>query len=369
MLTMANIFSSINNVAPVVCAIPVNLILWIFEMGCRLLELFPIGRKNIAPLPVWEMIIYYSILFVMTVLVKKKSHVYQFLFPAVCILILIIPKKLDFSVWTLDVGQGDCNVIFTKEGNCFVIDCGSTSKYNVGEKILIPFLKYYGVASVDGIIISHPDADHMNGVLELMELGEEENIDVKGIYIYEKGPVNEPGAWEELLGMADEQEIFVSYIGQGDVLRTDSFEMECIYPLEEQAGLTGNVSSLVMSVECEEFRGLFTGDMEVEGEQILLNEYGGYSSKPGNYDFLKVGHHGSSGSSSLEFLQWVKPKYAVISCGENNSYGHPHVETLKSLAAAGSVVVTTPEGGAVTIEVSLDGRILVSYWGNDGMSN
>ena len=73
----------------------------------------------------------------------------------------MIPKRLDFTVWTLDVGQGDCNVIFTKEGNVFVIDCGSTSKYNVGEKILIPFLKYYGIGRVDGIIISHPDEDHM----------------------------------------------------------------------------------------------------------------------------------------------------------------------------------------------------------------
>ena len=432
MLIMANMFGNISGIAPTLCAISVNLMLWIFEMGCRFLELFPIGRRNIAPLPIGEIILYYSILFVMTVLVKKKSHIYQFIFPTVCILMLIIPQKLDFSVWTLDVGQGDCNVIFTKEGNCFVIDCGSTSKYNVGEKILIPFLKYHGVASVDGVIISHPDADHMNGVLELMELGEEENIDIKGIYIYEKGPENEPGAWEEVLGKADEKEIFVSYIGQGDVLRTDSLEMECIYPLEEQEGLTGNAASLVMSVKCEEFRGLFTGDMETEGERILLNEYGesmlpneygesmlpneygesilpngdGESMLPneyvesilpneyvesilpneyvesilpnahgeqmvktGKYDFLKVGHHGSATSTGSDFLQWVKPKYAVISCGENNSYGHPHVETLKSLAAVGSVVMTTPECGAVTIEASLDGRILVSYWGNHGISD
>lgn len=347
MLAVANIFGNMSSIVPAACAIPINLILWIYEMGCRLLELFPIGRKNIAPLSVGEMILYYSILFVMTVLVKKKCHIYQLVIPAVCVLMLAIPKKIDFSVWTLDVGQGDCNVIFTKEGRCFVIDCGSTSKYNVGKKILIPFLKYQGVASVDGVIISHPDADHMNGVVELMELGEEENIEVKGIYIYEKGPVNEPESWEEVLGTSNEKEIPAYYMGQGDVLQTDTFKMECIYPLEEQVGLTGNASSLVMSVESGGFRGLFTGDMETEGEQILLNEYKEQLVQQGNYDFLKIGHHGSATSTSSEFLQWVNPKYVVISCGENNTYGHPHVEVMERLSEMKIPYFITYEEGAI----------------------
>lgn len=325
-------------------AFVVNLILWIYETGCRLLELLPIGRKNIAPLPVWGLLLYYSFIFVMTILVKKKRHLYQFVFTLLAFCLLLFPKKIDFSVWALDVGQGDCNVIFTEEGNCFVIDCGSTSKYNVGKKILIPFLKYHGIGRVDGVIVTHPDTDHMSGVLELLELGEEENIALNGIYIYEKGLKNEYEAWEELVTLADEQEIPVHGIGQGDILQTDSMRMECIYPLEGQSGLTGNSASVVMKIDCGEFRGLFTGDLEMEGEKQLMAEYGETSC-----DLLKVGHHGSSGSSSTEFLQWVNPDCAVISCGKDNVYGHPHKETLERLENEGTVILTTPECGAICI--------------------
>ncbi len=348
MLTVANLFGNISSIPSLVCAVPVNLILWIYEMGCRILEWFPIGRQNIATLSVGEVLLYYSILIVMTILVKKKSHFYQFIFPLVCILMLMIPKRLDFTVWTLDVGQGDCNVIFTKEGNVFVIDCGSTSKYNVGEKILIPFLKYYGMGRVDGIIISHPDEDHMNGILELLELGEEENIEIGRIYIYEKGLQNEPKEWKELMHAAEVKEIEVCGMGQGDVLQTATLRMECIYPLGEQNGLMGNASSLVMKVECGEFRGLFTGDIEAEGEQRLLDEYKTcFGNLHDKYDFLKVAHHGSSTSTGSSFLRWYKPEYAIISCGENNTYGHPHEEVLTRMSTEEIPYWITYEEGAI----------------------
>lgn len=348
MLAVANLFGNISGIPPLVCAFPVNLILWIYEMGCRILEWFPIGRKNIASLSVWEVLVYYSILIVMTCLVKKKSHFYQFIFPLVCILMLVIPKRLDFAVWTLDVGQGDCNVIFTKEGNVFIIDCGSSLEYNVGEKILIPFLKYYGIGRVDGVIISHPDEDHMNGILELLELGEEENIEIARVYIYEKGIQNEPKEWEELVHIAGETKIEVCGIGQGDVLQTATLQMECIYPLEEQTGLTGNASSLVMNVECGGFRGLFTGDIEAEGEQRLLAEYEtGFGNIQKEYDFLKVAHHGSSTSTGKSFLRWYDPEYAIISCGKDNIYGHPHEEVLMRMSTEEIPYWITYEEGAI----------------------
>lgn len=333
MLAAANLFGTVSGIPASLCAVPVNVILWIYEMGCRLLELFPIGRKNIAALSFGELFLYYSILIVMTILVKRKSHFYQFVFPFVCIFILIIPKSLDFAVWTLDVGQGDCNVIFTDEGNVFIVDCGSTSKYNVGEKILIPFLKYHGVSVVDGIIITHPDEDHMNGILELMELQDEENLKTEGLYIYEKGEHNEPQEWKEVLETAREQEIPVYGISQGDILQTNTFRMKCLYPLEWQTGLTGNDASVVLNVECGRFCGIFTGDLEAEGEKILLQEYSGNGEKGMHKkcDLLKVAHHGSSTSTGPRFLQWVHPNYAVISCGENNRYGHPHKEVLERL--------------------------------------
>ena len=384
MLAVANIcdgFCGASNVWNIwmlsakLLAIPINLILGIYERGCQLLELLPIGRKNIAPLSVCEMILYYSLLFAMTILVKRKKHPYQFIFVLASVFLLLFPRKPDFSVCMLDVGQGDCNVIFTDEGQCFVIDCGSTSKRNVGEKVLIPFLKYHGIGQVDGVIITHPDADHMNGIENLLELGREENIEVSSVYIYEKGIENEFAEWEEILTLAYKQNIPVVGIGQGDVLQTGDFSMECIYPLDEQGGLTGNEASLVMKVECGEFQGLFAGDLEIEGEERLVAEYSswrmdeyklgasGYSNAgdvvidsecsnsklfgENSCDLLKVGHHGSSGSSSEEFLQWVAPSCSVISCGENNVYGHPHAETLERLEKNGVLYLITYEEGAV----------------------
>jgi len=351
MLCVANLFTDMSVILATVCAFPVNTILWIYETGCHLLERLPIGRENIGPLPVGELILYYSILFVMTILVKKKSHFYQFVFPIVCISLLIIPQKPKFAVWALDVGQGDCNVIFTKEGNVFLIDCGSTSKYNVGEKILIPFFKYHGIGCVDGVFITHPDADHMNGILELLEAKEEENIDIKRIYIYENGLLNEPQSWEELVTLAEEREIPVYGIGQGDILLTESFRMECLYPLDGQCGLTGNASSLVMSVESGTFSAIFTGDLEKEGERILLDAYEdtGLLAGQKECDLLKVAHHGSSNSTSVEFLQWINPKYAIISCGKDNSYGHPHKEVLMRLETEEIPYRITYEEGAVCI--------------------
>lgn len=354
-------------------AFGVNSILKIYETGCRILEILPIGRKNIATFSIGMMIMYYMLLFAMTVLVKKKSHVYQFVFVLLCIGMLLFSKNLDFAVWALDVGQGDCNVIFTKQSHCFIIDCGSTSKNKVGKNILIPFLKYHGIGRVNGVIITHPDIDHMNGILELLELGEEENIRIDGIYIGEFSFVNERKEWKELIYLADAASIPVYTMEQGDMLRAGALSFECIYPLKEMKNVSGNAASLVMKLEYEDFQGLFTGDLEIEGEKRLLAEYGGtnkstehevsdnvdlagdmgfvdnflFSSDSCN--FLKVGHHGSSGSSSVEFLQWLNPECAVISCGENNRYGHPHKETLERLEREDITYFITYEDGAIRV--------------------
>ena len=329
-----------------ILAVVVNLILWIFEMSCRILEIFPIGRRNMEPLSPGAMFMYYMLLIILTVSVKQKKHLHQFVITIILMCVLFISRSPDFSVWLLDVGQGDCNVIFTRKGNCYIIDCGSTSKYNVGKKILIPFLKYHGIGHITGVIVTHPDTDHMSGVVELLENSAEENLMVEAVYIYEKGLQNEPEEWETVTDVAKESGIPVYGIGQGDVLKEkDGATLECIYPLNEQENLTGNEASLVMRLEYEEFCGIFTGDLEADGEKLLMEEM-----KKSTVDVLKVGHHGSSGSSSMDFLQWLNPTYAVISCGRDNSYGHPHKETLKRLEAVNSRVFITYEEGAICFE-------------------
>lgn len=345
------------------CAMVVTLILCLYEYSCRFLELFPIGQKNIVAPSIFRLLMYFMLLIIVTILVKEKSHLYQFLFVVLCFGLLIFPHNPQFRLWITDIGQGDGSVIFTKEGNCFVIDCGSTTKYRVGERVLIPLLKSQGVDNIDAVFVTHADEDHMNGVLELIELGKEENITVRSIVLYEKALATEPEEWKELVTLANEKDIPIVGMAQGDKVQTETVTIECLYPLRGQSGLTGNASSLVLSMEVKKgsdvfsidgfvsgkigkvlrgsesngtFRALFTGDLEIDGEKSLLEKHAENASgktnpgewadisdtlgerMSGGYDLLKVGHHGSSGSSSAEFLEWVSPRLAVISCGADN---------------------------------------------------
>lgn len=329
-------------------SLPVTMILWVYESGCRLLDFLPAGQRNIPHPSFLKIFLYYAILFCVTVLVKKKRQAYHFVIPIAAVFCLLFPMKPHFSVWMLDVGQGDCNVVFSKEGKTFVIDCGSTSKNKVGEKILIPFLKYHGVNRIDGVFVSHPDEDHMNGVIELLECGDKENIEVARVFLYEKSMKTQPEEWEELRIAAIQNDIPLVGIKQGDCIRTNSLGIACLYPLKEQRGLTGNDASIVLSLTMERpggevFRALFTGDLETEGEKIILEEYPFIA----DYDLLKVGHHGSSSSGSKEFLERISPHFAVISCGENNRYGHPHKETLERLSEENITYFITYKKGAL----------------------
>jgi competence protein ComEC len=192
-----------------------------------------------------------------------------------------------------------------------------------------------------------------------------------------------------------------------------------VLELKVEGGIKGNaVSELAKGEEVEDyrddvFRALFTGDLEMQGEKLLLEEYQNvqmqeasgtfeHSDEAGRkeclefeqdeclepeqderleleqdefvengkyeiledsrYEVLKVGHHGSSSSSSAEFLEWALPRIALISCARNNSYGHPHKETMDCLKGIGSVICNTAEGGAIMVE--LDKNKEVKYWAN-----
>ena len=104
---------------------------------------------------------------------------------------------------------------------------------------------------------------------------------------------------------------------------------------------------------------MLTGDVEKEGERQLIDRI--VSEKKGTVDVLKVAHHGSAYSSSMEFLELIAPKVAVISCGSNNSYGHPHKETLERLTRVNSKILTTTQYGAITIKLTKNGWKVYGY--------
>lgn len=271
-------------------------------------------------------------------------------FVAVCC--LVVPARSGVRITFLDVGQGDCACIQIHNGHGILIDSGSTSKGNVTEYQLVPFLKSQGIHTLDTVFLSHLDEDHISGVRGLLESGNS-GIRIGQIVLSAYAPRDE--SWEEFVIAAERAGVPVGYIKQGVRYGNEELGITCLYPAEQGINGERNAQSMVLLLEYGDFRALFTGDIDAAGERELLDALPDYFS----CDVLKVAHHGSRYSSTEEFLERIQPELAVISCAENSSYGHPHEETLERLREVGSVILTTPEAGAVMVEIRDDMKVRI----------
>lgn len=279
------------------------------------------GRPNILIL----MLIIITIIIFFNQWQKKK-------FPfgiLICFCFLCYFSSFNFSgkVSFIDVGQGDSILIqlpFEKEAWA-----KKRKPFTIGESTLTPVLKSKGINSLDKVIITHSDADHMEGLDDLQK-----NITINEL-IYAKGAENKPIMKEALAAMPKVKQTII-LAGAKWQIGENSFE--CLYP--DKAGEGGNDDSIVLKAVLDDKVWLFTGDLEANGEM-------GISEQPIKADILKVGHHGSKTSSSKEFIQKVKPTFAVISCGLNNRFGHPHEETINTLETAGVTILRTDVQGEI----------------------
>ncbi len=275
------------------------------------------------------------------------------------LLVILIRITPLWSLTMLDVGQGDALVLRDRSA-CFLIDGGSSSVKNAGTYRILPYLKSRGISRLDGIFVSHPDEDHMNGILELLEAVEQKQatLQVETLYLplWMKGTEEEAELIEAASGAGTE----VAYLAKGDLIRSRTIEIQVLYPFYEGGIRSGNSGSMVLSVSCGEFDALLTGDLESDGEKLLLP-------LEKTYDYLKVGHHGSKGSSSEQFLQQVQPVIAAVSAPENSQYGHPHQETIDRLTEAGAEIYVTRDCGAVTVEGSRKKWRLCGYLGTEAI--
>lgn len=262
------------------------------------------------------------------------------------------------SVAFLDVGQGDCTVIQTSADTGVVYDCGSMNRKNVGENILIPYLKYRGISHLSGVFVSHGDRDHISGVLELIQLAREEHVVIDCIYLPDTENVKEEyhSIFALLSEMSDERRPGVSFVNAGMELSGEGVSVEVVGP-PKGADWEGNTASLCLNVRLESGKEkekmlniLLVGDVSLEGEAAVMS----YMERQGlaDVDILKVSHHGSKNATSAEFLGLVRPRIAVISCGRKNSYGHPHEETMERLEEVGARVFRTDELGAIIFTLS-----------------
>ena len=307
----------------------------------------------------------------------------------------------------LDVGQGDGIVVETGQG-AYLFDCGSTSRKNIGEYVLKPYLKSRGTRSLRGVFVSHPDEDHMNGVIELLENGADWGIVVEQLFLPAIAEGKRTESFATLLAAAEVAEVPVSYIKCGDEIRDSQLRLLCLHP-EENTTLadanaysecfyvevfakkmkqeaiddrkandasggsaiegSGENGSFASNGERKDFRMndgkiniLLTGDVEGEGERQLMQELQEQrGQREFRVDILKVAHHGSGYSTGTEFLAAASPATAIISCGRNNSYGHPHAETLQRLEDARVPWYGTMDYGALTVTVDSHGNRLRGY--------
>lgn len=251
-------------------------------------------------------------------------------------------KGLSFTM--LDVGQGDGLFFRTDGGTTCLIDGGSSDIKQVGSYRILPFLKERGVGTLDYVIVTHTDRDHLSGIEELLErAGAEEEIKVNALLLSEQSLEEEAGL--KLKELAKRAGIEVKSIKAGMILEDEDTKLVCLHPGKETYYRDKNAGSLVFRLSYGDFSILLTGDLEETGEREVLQR-----EKELSCNILKAGHHGSRFSTTDEWLCEVCPQLTLISCGKDNSYGHPHEETLERLKNMGSQVLVTVEQGAITVQ-------------------
>lgn len=212
-----------------------------------------------------------------------------------------------------------------------LIDGGNNNK---GTTVQL-YLKKQGVESLDYVIGTHPDADHIGGLDVIVYKYNCEKVIMPD---YEK----DTRTYQELVDVIHDKNMKITYPVVGEQYALGEAEFTIIAPNSNSYGGNANDYSVAILLEYGKNRFLFTGDAEEASETEMLSNGIELSA-----DVYKVAHHGSRSASTQEFLNAVRPKYAVISCGEENSYGHPHAEVLNRLRSMGVEVFRTDEQGSI----------------------
>lgn len=248
------------------------------------------------------------------------------------------------ALHVLDVGQGDAIAIRTPRGQWLLVDGGPrTRTWDAGQSVVLPFLRRRGVDHLSAVVVTHGDADHVGGVpTVLRSLGAD--------FVLEPGQPLASSLYGEYLATVDAGGADWRVARAGDTITVDSVVLAVLHPEAEwvERQFEPNENSVVIHVRYGCFDALLTGDIGHVVERALLDSVQ-------QVDVLKVGHHGSAGSTSVEWLQALSPSAAVISVGRNR-FGHPAPVVLELLREHGIQTWRTDAGGTVTIRT--DGRYL-----------
>lgn len=229
----------------------------------------------------------------------------------------------------INVGQGDSTLI-TSGNQAVVIDTGSASEADYVSE----YINRY-TSEVEYMILTHPHEDHMGCAAEVLR-----NVEVKNIIM--PAASSDAKYFSRFLDVVEEKDINVIQAVPGNVYTAGEITLTILAPLEDSYDNTNNYS-VVTRVDVGETSVLFTGDAEMEVEKALLARY----TTALDCDLFQAGHHGSTTSNTKDFIAAVSPAAAVISCGKDNSYGHPHAEVLNTFTDFGIEVFRTDELGNI----------------------
>ena len=332
----------------------------IFLEGIRFIteinEMLPLYKIRIPHNPWWWYAVYYALIvlsfYILGNSLKDRKNIDEHhfkgklrnknFFYVICLWTFFFVGMYGFHhqgklhVAVLDVGQGDGILLKQEGGINLFIDGGSSSKKQLGKYVMVPAMDYYGIEQIDYAFLSHLDADHISGVVELLEMGKIKKV-VISAYTVENYLKD-----SELMQYLTEENTMI--VTEGMELHRKDLNIKILSPETDGTYENANESSMVMELSYHGKNMLFTGDIGEETEAALLEKV----SK--DIDLLKVPHHGSKYSTSEPFLDKINPANAVISCG-NNRYGHPSEEVLERLVKRGIKVHNTKEEGAMVFVI------------------
>ncbi|MGE8000183.1 MBL fold metallo-hydrolase [Lysinibacillus sp. NPDC093190] len=240
----------------------------------------------------------------------------------------------EMRVHFIDVGQGDSIFIESPNGKTMLVDGGVKG---AGQKV-VSYLQELGVNKLDIVVATHPDADHIGGLIPVIN-----SINIG--QFYDSGKVHTSQTFEEMLTLIDTKNIPYNVPKTGDSIAFDDDINVKVLNANEHAK-DNNDASIVLKIAYGNVSFLLTADAGIALEKEMMQH-------DVKATVLKAGHHGSNTSSSAEFIQAVHPEMAILSYGEGNKYGHPHAELVERLQAIGSKIYATAEAG--TVIVSTDG--------------
>lgn len=248
-----------------------------------------------------------------------------------------VPDGEEVLIHMIDVGQGDAILVMTSDGN-MLIDTGEST----AREELVSYLNSVNITSFEYVVFTHPDSDHIGNADYIVQ-----NYSIKNIIMPDK--VSTTKTYERMIDAIENSQANVIMAEPGYEFYLGALQNTIIAPNKDYKD--PNEASVVIKATYGETSIMLTGDAEKESEADILSIWSKDALK---CNVLKVGHHGSSTSTSPAFLDAVDPTIALISCGEGNKYGHPLPETIKKLEDRGITIYRTDKNGSIVIRT--DGK-------------